>query len=255
MLAEESETQDGIYVLTILPFSIFIILLKYLNGFVWLRDYELVYQALLLFGIIMLATGSLWSVFQTRIKKLVGYLVIIFTGFILIAIGLNSAKGFAVLTEFLLVRSLNLFLLMLSLLMFEKKYDLTDIQSLRSMFYKYRFASIGLLISLFTIPGMPLTPGFLPLLTLYRETSMMNLSITVIMLVSNALLTIYFARILLEIMHPDEDELDENPSNERLVEKILIASITALNIIIGLFPNFVFSSFHQILGSFEYLVK
>jgi NADH-quinone oxidoreductase subunit N len=255
LIAEESDIPDGIYILTLLPFTIVIILLKYLNGFVWLRDYSLVYQALMLLGAVMVLSGSIWSVFQTRIKKMIGYLTIFFSGYILIAVGLNSSQGYLIFSEMLLPRFLSLYLMMVSLLIISDQHRLGDISDLRSLFYEYPFSSSGLLISLFTMIGMPLTVGFLPMQSLYQATSRSHFPILITMIASVALLTIALSRLFMVIMHPVDDEYDVLTRKESLVEKILISAMIGLNLISGLLPKILFPGFAQILKSFELLVK
>lgn len=255
LIAEESEIQDSIYILAILPFAILVILLKYLNGFVWLRDYELVYQALLLFGLVMVLAGAIWATFQTRLKKMVGYLVITFSGMILIALGLNSNQGFLIFSELLLPRFLSLYLLMISLLMVEKKAGIEEISNLRSLFHKLPIASLGILIALFSITGMPLTVGFLPIQSLYQATSIKSITITGLLIGSNAILSIAFFRIFMVIMQPLEDEFDSVSILEDLRVNKYLASVIIITLLAGLIPNILFPSFSQIMGSFEFLVK
>lgn len=255
LVADESEIQDGLYVLTILPFSIFIILLKYLNGFVWLREYDLVYQALLLFGIVMVSAGSLWSVFQTGIKKMIGYLTITITGFILIALGLNRNQGFLIFAELQLPRFLGYLLLMISLITIEDDLELNDFSDLRSVYQSHKFASAGLLVSLSSMVGMPLTAGFLPMQALYQEASRINIWITVLMLFGNGLLTMLLFRMFLDIMQPVDNEIIELVNQESLIEKITIASLILVTLALGLIPNLLFPRFSQLMASFEFLVK
>lgn len=255
LIAEESEIADGIYVLSVVPFSITMILLKYLNGFVWLRDYQTVYNALILLGTVMILSGAIWSVFQTNLKKMVGYLTIYFSGYILVALGLNSSQGYLVFSELLLPRFLSLTLIMTAMLIINDQYRLGDFSNLKSLFYRYPFSSAGLLISLFTLVGMPLTVGFLPMQSLYQAIARGHLANLVIMILSTAILTLSFLRIFMVIMQPVEDEFEEITQRENLVEKILITAMIGINLISGLLPKIFFPGFTQILSSFELLVK
>ena len=255
LVAEESEIADGLYILAILPFAIFITLLKYLNGFVWLRDYALVYQALLLFGLVMTFTGAIWATFQTQIKKLIGYLVITFSGFLLIAMGLNSNQGFQIFTELLLPRFISLFLLMISFMTIEKKDKIVKINDLESLFYRYPIASLSLLSALFSVTGMPLTVGFLPVLSLYQAAARTSTLITGLIIGSNALLSISFLRIFVVIMQPLADEFDTVAILDDLKENKFLAAIIVVVLLAGLIPNILFPSFNQILNSFEFLAR
>ncbi len=255
LVAEESDVVDGLYILAILPFGIFIILLKYLNGFVWLRDYALVFQALLLFGLVMTFTGAIWATFQTRIKKLIGYLVITYSGFLLIAMGLNSNQGFQIFAELLLPRFISLFLLVISFLTVEKKYEIEKVSDLESLFYRYPIASLGLLLAIFSVIGMPLTVGFLPVQSLYQAAAKTSTLITGLIIGSNALLSVSFLRIFVVIMQPLADELDTVTILDDLKENKFLAAIIVLVLLAGLIPNILFPSFNQILSSFEFLAR
>ncbi|NPV40822.1 MAG: hypothetical protein HPY72_05695 [Anaerolineae bacterium] len=255
LIADESELPDSTYVLTVLPLAIILILLKYLNGFAWLRESQLVYQALFLFGAVMTLTGSVWSVFQNRIKKMIGYLTIYFNGLLLIALGLNSSQGYLIFPEALLPRLLSVFLAMTSLLIISDRYRLENLADMRSLFYEYPFSSMGFLISLFTMIGMPLSNGFLPLQSLYQATALNHLPILVIMLCGAGILTFSFIRLFMVIMHPIEDDYEIVTRKESRTEKIVIALLVILNVLSGLLPKMIFPSFAQIMNSFDLLLK
>lgn len=255
LVAEESDVADGLYILAILPFAIFIILLKYLNGFVWLRDYALVYQALLLIGLAMTITGAIWATFQTNIKKLTGYLVITYSGLLLIALGLNTNQGFQIFSELLMPRFLSIFLLMISFLAIEKKDEIRKISDLDSLVYRFPIASLSMLTAFFSVTGMPLTVGFLPVQSLYQAAAKSSTVITGLIIASIALLSISFLRIFLVIMQPLADEFDTVSILDDLKENKFLAVTIVIVLLAGLIPNIFFPSFNQILSSFEFLVR
>lgn len=255
LVAEESDVADGLYILAILPFAIFIILLKYLNGFVWLRDYALVYQALLLIGLAMTITGAIWATFQTNIKKLTGYLVITYSGLLLIALGLNTNQGFQIFSELLMPRFLSIFLLMISFLAIEKKDEIRKISDLDSLVYRFPIASLSMLTAFFSVTGMPLTVGFLPVQSLYQAAAKSSTVITGLIIASIALLSISFLRIFLVIMQPLADEFDTVSILDDLKENKFLAVTIVIVLLAGLIPNIFFPSFNQILNSFEFLVR
>jgi len=255
LVAEESDVADGLYILAILTFAIFIILLKYLNGFVWLRDYALVYQALLLIGLAMTITGAIWATFQTNIKKLTGYLVITYSGLLLIALGLNTNQGFQIFSELLMPRFLSIFLLMISFLAIEKKDEIRKISDLDSLVYRFPIASLSMLTAFFSVTGMPLTVGFLPVQSLYQAAAKSSTVITGLIIASIALLSISFLRIFLVIMQPLADEFDTVSILDDLKENKFLAVTIVIVLLAGLIPNIFFPSFNQILNSFEFLVR
>ncbi len=255
LIMEESDITDSMYILTVLPFSIIIIFLKYLNGFAWLRDYQLVFQALILLGGVMVLTGAIWSVFQTRLKKMIGYLILFFNGFLLIALGLNSSQGYLIFSELLLPRFVCLFLLMVCILVIDEQERLETLADLKSLFYRYPFCSSGFMLGIFTVVGMPLTGGFLPLQSLYQATSRNHPIVLILMIGSVAILTISLLRLFMVIMHPNEDDFGFETKKESRLEKFLIGLLIALNLLSGLLPKILFPAFAQIMNSFELLIK
>ena len=75
------------------------------------------------------------------------------------------------------------------------------------------------------------------------------------MLVGSGLLTVFFIRLFLDIIHPVEDDYEIVESKEFLIEKILIGLLIILIILIGIFPNSFYSQFDQLMNSFEFLIK
>ena len=65
MLHRESDGINAGYVLILLISITFLVILKFIDGFSWLRQYALFYQAMLLLGIIMAALGAV-GVFLDR---------------------------------------------------------------------------------------------------------------------------------------------------------------------------------------------
>jgi len=256
LIAEESEMQEGIFLLTIFPFAIFIILLKYLNGFAWLRDYALVYQAFTVLGVIMTVFGSVWAAFQENMKKMIGYLTIAFTGISLIALGLNSKQGFLIFSDLLLPRASSYLLLSGAFLSIGKDRQIESISDLKSVFHFHPIAAIAILVALFSLAGMPLTAGFLPMQELYQATAGENIRITVIILMCNAMLTFTFLRMLSTMTHyVDEEELEENPVERNLGFDILLVIMMAFVIMNGLNPNLLYPKLSQLLSSFEFLIR
>ncbi len=256
LIAEEAEIPEGIFLLSIFPFAIFIILLKYLNGFAWLREYSLIYQAFTILGTIMTGFGSVWAAFQENIKKMIGYLTITFTGLSLIALGLNSRQGFLVFSDLLLPRASSYILLSSAFLSIGKEHQIEKISDLQSAFHFYPIPAIAILTAFFSLVGMPLTAGFIPMQELYQATAGDDFRITVIILLSNAILTFVFFRLLATMTHPvDEEVLEENTIERNLGFDILLVIMIAFVIINGLNPNLLYPKLSQLLSSFEFLVR
>jgi NADH-quinone oxidoreductase subunit N len=155
----------------------------------------------------------------------------------------------------LLPRFISLFLVVVSFLTVEKKSEIKKVSDLESLFYRHPIASLSLLLALFSVTGMPLTIGFLPVQSLYQAAAKTSTLITGLIIGSNALLSVSFLRIFVVIMQPLADEFDTVPILDDLKENKFLAAIFVLVLLAGLIPNILFPSFDQILSSFEFLAR
>jgi NADH:ubiquinone oxidoreductase subunit 2 (subunit N) len=108
----------------------------------------------------MIVTTGAWTAFENDLKRIFGYTVLFETGFLLIMISFQSVFGLRMLLLSMVPRVIGLatFSLSLSLLVI-KGYD-TSIIGLKGVLRKLPFASIALMISLFSFIGVPLLAVF-----------------------------------------------------------------------------------------------
>jgi formate hydrogenlyase subunit 3/multisubunit Na+/H+ antiporter MnhD subunit len=112
-----------------------------------------------------------------------------------------------------------------------------------------------MLTAFFSVTGMPLTVGFLPVQSLYQAAAKSSTLITGLIITSIALLSISFLRIFMVIMQPLADEFDTVTILDDLKENKFLAAAIVIVLLAGLIPNILFPSFNQILNSFEFLVR
>jgi len=93
LVMKESHPYSAGFLLCMQSVVYIVIVIDYLNGFIWLRDTEALYPILRTVGAVMVATGGIWSAFQQDVRRLFGYIVIIVNGFALIGIGMHTASG------------------------------------------------------------------------------------------------------------------------------------------------------------------
>ena len=256
LVLEESEIQESLFIIVLVPFAVMIILLKYLNGFVWLREYGLVFQALELFGIIMSAAGSLWAAFQTHLRKLIGYLGMANIGFLLLAIGLGRPQGYLIFAQLAAPRMLSYLLFVTVLLTLEKTKPLKRLEDLLMIGWSHPVASIGLIVAVANLIGMPLTAGFYPTLALlqavYRESTMLG----IILVGGNTMLAFLLFNMFTLIFQRRDDDYDgEYLQKEDNRDRIIIASLVFVVVMAGLIPNTIYPRFEQLLINLEFLVQ
>lgn len=252
LVAEEVNPIKGYYVLIIFPIIVFVLLLKFLDSFVWLRDYFLIYDAVRVFGLIMVMSGSIWAVFQTNLRKMIGYLMIFSLGTFLLSISVNTNEGFLNGAYLILPRITVFLLASISIATLEKQESSLNTYQLKSSFSEHPITSLGLVFSLLSLTGMPLTIGFAPMLMLCRLLFPVSPPTTVLLLISMGTLTIFFLRMAYQIFLPPELEPDDA---ETKTEKFLIAGLLVLLILIGLLPGTAFRMFSNMVSGFEFLIR
>ncbi|HUV15883.1 MAG TPA: proton-conducting transporter membrane subunit [Pelolinea sp.] len=252
LIAEENRSTESLFLLILMPVSVVVLLLKYLNGFVWLREYLIVYQALRLFGLIMVVTGAVWAFFQKNFNRMIGYLLIVSTGMMLLSVSIKTTSGFILSSYFIFSRLSSFFVLSWLLFLLTREYENMDISSLQSLFLKSPFAGFAILLSMFSISGMPFTSGFPAMQAFYAnfsaESTIMNFGV----IISIGIISILFLRINFLVLSRFNDTKTISITQS---EKAFLMLLILLLLLSGLIPNVFFPGFAGIVNGYEFLVK
>jgi len=239
------------YILQLLVTIIFLLILKFTNGFSWLRQYSLFFDAMLLLGIIMADLGSAGIVFQKNLNDMSGYTFLHMVGMLLVTLGLYPGMETLVFPSMLSIFLINISLLHISLVYLSSENEAVSYQFLNTGKWNF-FALFGFAFALFTISGMPLTIGFPPIQWIYQNLYRSNLVFFWFLLLSKILIT-FSAFRLMKIMYDKTKNLAAIlPKQTRdWVLFILIISV----ILIGSFSQGVYRNFDQLLTGFENLIQ
>lgn len=254
LIAEENRLPESFLVLIIMPVSIVMLMLKYLNGFVWLREYEVVFQGLRIFGLMMVVTGSMWAFFQQKFNRLLGYLLISSTGMMLLSIGLNLPAGIYLSSYFVFLRLAAFFTLVWSVFILQRAKGELSLGIFKSIFHLSPILGSSVLIALFSTVGMPLSPGFPVMQGLYAYLAATDRLLAIAVIVSTGLVSLIVIRISFFVFGRDHGGtmgLTGLSSTERIIFVTLIIFLVAA----GLFPNLFFNGFGRVVSGFEFLVK
>jgi len=252
MIAEETKLIKSLYVLIILPIVVFILLLKYLDGFLWLRDYSLIYDALRVFGLIMVISGSVWAIFQTNMRRMVAYLLISSLGTMLLSVSVNRNEGFSNGALLILPRLMAFLLASVSITILEKRESPLTIYHIRSASFQYPLSSLSLILALISIVGMPLTIGFAPMLMLYSLVYQTSTSAALLLLITMSALTIFIFRIAYQIFLP---VATEHENDETKMEKVMMIVFLSSIVVIGIQPGITSDFFYGLVSGFEFLIR
>lgn len=153
------------FIISLLQFSALFILLRFLNGHIWLRTCEPFLYALRIAGILMLLIGSIWTFFQKELQKMLSYILIAENGVFLLLLGTRTNAGVEVFLEYLFIHLVVILTWSVAAKYLSAETDL-QLDDLRGLFHTHPAVSGALLLSHFMLSGMPMMSGFSMRLTL-----------------------------------------------------------------------------------------
>ena len=162
MISQSSAPWAVSFLLTIMQTALFVFLLTFLDQYAWLRNLPQVYTSLRWVGVIMITFSGLAASLQKNLARQFGYLIMMETGYSLLAISLAFHGGLPYLAMLLLPRVLCYFLWSWSLSgirQLQPEVSL-DQSSLSGIFHTYPLHSMSILVSMLSLLGFPLLPLF-----------------------------------------------------------------------------------------------
>ena len=252
MVFDETDPIDSGFIFLLLQSVYFILILKYINGFAWLRTYPVFFQALRFLGIIMAGFGSIGLFFEKSIRKLIGYEFLHSIGILLVAVGLSAARGITLFTYLIGSRLISFSLLCWSVSHFESLEKRMSVFSFSDLTKKRPIAVASFLFSLLSLSGMPLTIGFPPLQTLYQYLAADYPMVVVIMILSNILITMTVFKFIKEILR---NNYEFQYLLNAVKANLFIFSFLIIFIISGFFPRTILIRFEHLVSGFDFLIK
>ena len=251
MIAEDGNTLAAGFIFSILPLSVIFFLMDFMNSYTWLREYPLLYPVLRWLGSFMVLFAGVWAFFQKDLRQLFGYLIIALNGMALLSIGIKGDSGITLLTYFFLPRFLSIILFASSLLELEKAQIPFNLEEIPGLVGKAPFATLALLISIFSISGLPLLPGFPFVQSLIYD--LINLSHLALILYLIGMLMFFLTGLhILTITQAKTTEgikIKETPKIKSLLSFAMFLLLLA-----GIFPGFINSFFLKLANKFPLLM-
>lgn len=159
-LASEGHSYIVGFLLSCLPPVYLLIMLKYLNGLIWLKDAAFLVPTLQIVGAVMIVTGGIWAAVQTDLKRLFGFTVIIQSGFSLICISLQNSQGNELFYLSLIPHMLSLGVFAYALAVLQRHQISAEFKNLSGMIRNFPVLFTSVICSLFSVIGLPLFAGF-----------------------------------------------------------------------------------------------
>lgn len=160
LLAEQTFPYVSGFVFLLLITNNLLLGLSFIDSFGWLRASPNLFSAISLVGTVMIVTAGVWSAFQKDLSRLLGYAVIVETGFSLLAVGLANRSGQELFAGMFLPRLVGLALWALSLSILTREARSARFEDLQGVGQRMPFATAGLAVASLTLGGLPLLAIF-----------------------------------------------------------------------------------------------
>jgi formate hydrogenlyase subunit 3/multisubunit Na+/H+ antiporter MnhD subunit len=250
-LFEQAPVYVTAFIMVVLPMSVFWLMIHFIDTYVWIRTNEGIYRILRLTGVLMVLVGGIWACFQTNLRRILAYAVMLDTGCMLLAVGTGTLAGLQVLSALFLTRAINIGLASLALAVLMKEHADLELDRLQGIFLQAPFAISGYLAALLSIAGLPLMANFSIRLVLTSELGAIDPLVAGLSVAGSIGLVFAFARIINAIYSP-ASRVKINPVENMLVI-IMISAGVVLNILIALIPGILLTPLGNLLNAFIHL--
>jgi formate hydrogenlyase subunit 3/multisubunit Na+/H+ antiporter MnhD subunit len=254
MVSQNSHPIVVSYLLFVLPTTILVFGLNFLNRYTFLRTSAEIYNILRMIGVVMIVLGGIFTAVQDHLKRAFGFSALVETGFSLLAVGLSAQGGLNWLLMMLPARALGYWLWGYILARLEGHCGSLAMSAIFGCGRKYPLLSAGLLLAQLSIAGLPLLGSFPLKITLLTQAMAEGTGLGVWGFIGNLGLFLFTIRLLLNFVTASQDETDLLwPIAERISETLPVVVVLFLLVMMGLFPNTFLSGMTQILTTFPQL--
>ncbi|MCW5197292.1 proton-conducting transporter membrane subunit [Buchnera aphidicola] len=239
-----------IYFTTIIKVSIFGILIKLFFYFPYSHT-QILYKIVKYVAVFSIFFGSMCSVFQKDIKKLIGYSSIAHMGYILITLlfinNYNMANEAALIYLInYLISNIGIFSI---LIIVRNIYNvkISNFNFYKGLFWNKPILAIAMTIFIFSSLGIPITLGFIAkfyiiFLTIYQ----FDWLIISIILINSGLSIYYYLKVILNLYVYNHVHLNSSiiKYNEYKILEVIIFLFSMLIIFLGIYPKILINIIH-----------
>ena len=255
MISQSSAPWAVSFLLAIMQTALSVFLLTFLDQYAWLRNLPQVYTSLRWLGVIMITFSGLAATLQQNLARHFGYLIIMETGYSLLAISLAPQGGLPYLAMLLLPRVLSYFLWGWALsrirqLQPEASFELG---SLSGLYHTSPLLSMSILVSMLSLLGFPLLPLFPQKQMLWLLASKNTPETIPFILIGGLGMLVAILHLFSLFIRNAGNNISSTPQEEpaKLVVPIILVLILMLSI--AIVPQTVLPSIMEILAPFTHL--
>lgn len=158
--AERAHPYAFAFVALILQSAGLFFLLRFLDGFEWLRDNPDLFSGMRWAGAAAVLFGSVWSLAQRSFSRLLAYAMVTDFGVSLVAVGSGTSGGYQLAIGLVGSHAVGLAVCALGLVILQGPAGADDVFELRGAAGRAPLGAAAALVGLLSVAGFPLTAGF-----------------------------------------------------------------------------------------------
>ena len=268
MLAEEVHPFSYAFLVFLLPFGVSIFALGFFERFAWIREIAELNQILLILGALIATLGGIWAAIQNNLGRQLGFIMVYEIGLILVAIGIDGAASIQTLFALTIARLFSLFIWAISVSgLREASRGSLNVSDISRIVKRHPILLLGLLISLASFAGLPLSASFFPKFTLSMISASASSQVLIGILVGQLGIALAMLRTLMNLAAPllsnsgissgdtllgkIEDPLIEDKENP--LTWLFLGFFTLVSFILALSPHFLYGDLQSFLQIFPQL--
>jgi len=236
LLTEETHPSPVVFILWIFPTIGLLFGLYFLDTFSWIRESNSLPVILRTSGLVMIVTGGIWAAFQTNLKRIMAFAIIMETGYSLLALSIEGTLGIDLFFGLLVPRTIAIFLWALALAILLKNTSSAQFSRVKGYGRKYPFSATVLILSHFSLTGVPLLAGFPIHQALWEQLGIISLTGAIWYAIASIGLFMGGIRSLAVLVAPSNEKFI---INENWPQRIFLSLGILMLIFFGFFPQWV----------------
>jgi formate hydrogenlyase subunit 3/multisubunit Na+/H+ antiporter MnhD subunit len=237
LITEESAPISVGFILWMFPTVALFFGLGFLDHYSWLRDAPRLNNVLTTVGLLMVASGGILAAFQQHLGRILGYAVIMETGYSILAINLGRTIGLNIFLMQLVPRTLTLIVWALSINILKGQSLTLLLSETKGMVRKFPFGASGFVLASLVTTGMPLLAGFPPHEAVWEGLATGSIPNVTWALLGSLGLLVSSVRVMINFSAAPEGTHWQ--SHETIAQRVLLSIGFLAILLLGLFPQWV----------------